>query len=164
VNGLCFQSSGFRQPLRRPSSRRTEEALYLLGTQYHQNRVHQRGLAHTRPSGDDYYAIRHSALMRRCEVISRVNLVKNDDFGGAGGCGWRDSLISYGYCFRPAIRSCSALILCFGFQPEGNMRRRMIEFALLAGLVSIVTAADSAQAQTLKDQLIGTWVGSVGGD
>jgi hypothetical protein len=48
VDRLRFQASGFGQPLRRPSGRGAQQALHTLGTQDHQDRVHQRRLAYPR--------------------------------------------------------------------------------------------------------------------
>ena len=54
VDRLRFHARGLREPLRRPSGRGAEQALHSLGTQDHQDRVHQRRLAHAWSAGDDY--------------------------------------------------------------------------------------------------------------
>jgi len=46
VDRLRFQARCLGEPLRRPSGRSAQQALHALGSQDHQDRVHERGLAH----------------------------------------------------------------------------------------------------------------------
>jgi len=60
MNRLRFQTRGLAEPLRRSPCRRTEQALHAFGTEDHQDRVHERCLADSWPSGDDHHPIREN--------------------------------------------------------------------------------------------------------
>jgi hypothetical protein len=64
MNRLRFQARGLREPLRRPSGWGAQQALHALGTQDHQDRVHQRRLTHARSAGDDDYTVGHNRFQR----------------------------------------------------------------------------------------------------
>ena len=64
VDRLRLQARGLGEPLRRPSSWSTQQALHALGTQDHQDRVHQRRLSDARSSGDDYDPVRENRFQR----------------------------------------------------------------------------------------------------
>ena len=61
---LASNARGLSESLRRPSSRGAQQALNTLRTQDHQDRVHQRRLAHARSAGDDYDPIAENRLQR----------------------------------------------------------------------------------------------------
>src|ERR1019366_4603066 len=57
VDCLRFHARGLREPLRRPSGWGAQQALHALGTQDHQDRVHERGFSDAGPSSDDDYTV-----------------------------------------------------------------------------------------------------------
>ncbi len=82
VDRLRFQARGLGEPLRRPSGRGAQQALHALGTQDHQDRVHQRRLAHARSSRDDHDPVRQNRLQRLAlaggERLARLPLAPRD--------------------------------------------------------------------------------------
>jgi hypothetical protein len=64
VNGLCFQPSGLGEPLRGPAGGSAQQTLHSLGSQDHQDRVHQGGLAYTGAARDDGDAAGQDGLQR----------------------------------------------------------------------------------------------------
>ena len=64
VDRLRFHARGFREPLRRSSGGGAQQALNALGSQDHQDRVHECRLAHAGTSGDDHDPVRENRLQR----------------------------------------------------------------------------------------------------
>ena len=64
MNGLRFEARGLCEPFRGPSGGSAQQALHSLGSQDHQDRVHQGGLANTGLAGDDGDTIGQDRLQR----------------------------------------------------------------------------------------------------
>ena len=64
MNGLRFEARGLCEPFRGPSGGSAQQALHSLGSQDHQDRVHQGGLANTGLAGDDGDTIGQDCLQR----------------------------------------------------------------------------------------------------